>query len=286
MDTETARTFLEIVRAGSFIKAGQHLHVTQTTITARVHKLEEYLGLRLFVRNRSGARLTAAGERFFPHALQLVQTWDKARNDMALPVGHRAKLTIGAEPSLWNPLVLNWLCWMREQHADVALHTAIDNPDVLLKHLEQGLLNLALVHSPDYFPSLKVEQLLEEKLIMVRAPHSAEPYIFVDWGPVFTQQHDIALPGRRLAAMTVNVGALALHYILRGGGSGYFRTRVVQPYLERGLLVEVQEAPEFTYPVYLLYATESNQDYLHAALAGLRTIAGTANDWSVPMAGN
>jgi len=36
MDIELARTFLYIVRSGSFIAAATRLHVTQTTVTARV----------------------------------------------------------------------------------------------------------------------------------------------------------------------------------------------------------------------------------------------------------
>ena len=48
MDIELARTFLEIVRSGSFMAAAERLHVTQTTVTARVHNLEGQLGCRLF----------------------------------------------------------------------------------------------------------------------------------------------------------------------------------------------------------------------------------------------
>ena len=55
MDIDLARTFLEIVRTGSFVAAAERLHVTQTTITARVQNLEQQLDCRLFVRNRAGA---------------------------------------------------------------------------------------------------------------------------------------------------------------------------------------------------------------------------------------
>ena len=60
MDIDRARTFLEIVHTGSFLKAADRLHVTQTTVSARIRTLEEELGRRLFDRNRNGATLTAA----------------------------------------------------------------------------------------------------------------------------------------------------------------------------------------------------------------------------------
>jgi len=64
MDIELARTFLEIVSTGSFIRASERLHVGQTTVSARIRLLEQQLGQKLFIRNKAGAILTPAGERF------------------------------------------------------------------------------------------------------------------------------------------------------------------------------------------------------------------------------
>ena len=60
--------------------------------------------------------------------------------------------------------------------------------------------------------------------------------MYIDWGPDFRRQHDAALPEKAKAALSFNLGPLALQYILENGGSGYFRTRVVQSYLENGVL--------------------------------------------------
>ena len=106
MDIDLARTFLEIIRSGSFIATAQRLHITQTAVTARVHNLEEQLGCRLFVRNRAGARLTDDGQRFVAYATQLVQTWEAARRDLPLSQSGGKLLTLGSEVSLCNPLML------------------------------------------------------------------------------------------------------------------------------------------------------------------------------------
>jgi molybdenum-dependent DNA-binding transcriptional regulator ModE len=74
IDIEQARTFLAITAYGSFLEAARQLHLTQSTVSARIQRLEEELGTRLFVRNRSGASLTQAGRRFLEHAKRLVLT--------------------------------------------------------------------------------------------------------------------------------------------------------------------------------------------------------------------
>ncbi|MGH8670094.1 MAG: LysR family transcriptional regulator, partial [Burkholderiales bacterium] len=68
MDIALARTFLEIVACGNFVRAAERLHVTQTAVSVRVQTLEELLGAKLFVRNKAGASLTPAGEQFMRYA--------------------------------------------------------------------------------------------------------------------------------------------------------------------------------------------------------------------------
>jgi len=96
MDIALAKTFLEIAETGSFVAAAGRLNVTQTAVSARVHALEEQLGRRLFIRNKSGARLTPAGERFVRHATTLVQVWDRARQQVGLPQGRGDIASVGA----------------------------------------------------------------------------------------------------------------------------------------------------------------------------------------------
>ncbi len=273
MDIELARTFLEIVRGGSFMAASEQLHITQTTVTARVHNLEGLLGCRLFVRTRSGAQLTENGEHFVPFANQLVQTWEASRRDLPLPEGRRELVSIGCEVSLWNPLLTRWLARLARNRPDLAVRVEVGEQDKLQEKLQLGLIFAALVHQPKYWTGVQVEQLLEEKLILVRAASNPEPYIFIDWGDTFRQQHNAALPHYARAGMQMSLGPLALHYLLENGGSGYFRTRVVQRHLDSGELVRVPESPEFAYPVFLTYNTPCSQPVMQQVLQNVREAA-------------
>ena len=63
MNWDDLRFFLAVAGAGSLSGAGQQLGVNTTTVLRRVASLEEDLGARLFERERTGYRLTAAGEK-------------------------------------------------------------------------------------------------------------------------------------------------------------------------------------------------------------------------------
>ncbi|SDI11517.1 DNA-binding transcriptional regulator, LysR family [Pseudomonas flavescens] len=279
MDIDLTRTFLQIVRSGSFIAAAERMHVTQTAITARIQKLESHLGSTLFVRNRAGARLTADGEAFVAYANRIVQTWEAAQRDLPLPDGFHNVIHIGGEPSLCNPLMLRWVSAIREAIDGYAVRAQIGEGADLSRQLDVGVLDAALVYQPSYWPGMQVEQVLEEKLVLVEAANP-EPYVYIDWGESFRQQHDRALPDKARPSVSFNLGPLALQYILEHGGAGYFRSRVVQRYLDGGVLRRVARAPEFSFPTYLVYSRERDSVALQQAFGLLREIAAEDADWS------
>jgi DNA-binding transcriptional LysR family regulator len=280
MDINLARTFLEIARTGSFNGAAQNLHVTQTTVTARIQSLESMLGCRLFIRNKSGAKLSDNGKRFVLYATQLVESWAAAQRDLPLPSGTERIVCIGGEISLWNPLLFSWMKTLRDRNPELALRVEVGESTSLHQKLERGVMSAAIVHVPEYWMGMQVEQICEEKLIMVRSAKGADPYVLIDWGEEFLVQHNAALPQHSRTSLTVTLGPLALPYILEHGGSGYFRTRVVQSYLDEGLLELVETSPEFSYPVYVVYPRNSEPGLMNDLIASLKNVVEQEYDWS------
>jgi LysR family transcriptional regulator, flagellar master operon regulator len=277
MDIELARTFVEIVSTGSFIKAAERLHVAQTTVSARVRLLEQQLGRPLFVRNKAGATLTPAGEQFLRFAPTFVQLWQRARQQVAVPKGHRAVLTVGSEVSLWQPLLVEWVRSMRRSHPDIALRVHVDVPQDLITHVASGLVDIAIMYAPQYRPGLEIDLLMEEELVLVTTDLQAHEagdsqYVHIEWGPDFSVHHAVSFPDST-PSLVANLGPLALNYVLLEGGSGYFRMNAVRPYLESGKLHLVPGAPRFSFPVYALHSVNVDVDTLGAALTVLRTVS-------------
>src|SRR5690606_13451191 len=114
-----------------------------------------------------------------------------------------------------------------------------------------------------------------EQLVLVRKRRrdraGGEEYIHVDWGPVFAAQHGDRSAHTGETGIHVGFGPLALAYLLRAGGSGYFRRNMVMPHIEAGRLELVEHAPGYAYPAYAVYPEEIDQRLqANAALAILR----------------
>lgn len=275
VDTELARTFLAVTAAGSFVGAAERMHVTQSTVSARIQSLEQQLGCRLFNRNKAGAAITEAGRRFQKHAALLVRTVEQARHDVGLPRGYRASVTIGARIGLWDGFLLDWLADLRATAPDVSFRAEIGFEPDLMQGLVDGRIDIGVMYAPQRRPRLEMTLLMEEDLVLVAAAGGScdAPYIYVDWGPEFYARHSASFPDLAGPALSVNIGWLGLRYLFEHGGSGYFPFRIVEGLIASGRLTRVAGAPDFPMPAWLVYPADRDRDLIDPMIAALATRA-------------
>lgn len=276
MDIEFARTFLAVAAAGNFVGAAQRLHVTQSTVSARIQTLEEYLGATLFQRGRAGAQLTPAGRRFLRHAKSLVQTLEQARHEVGLPAGFRGSLTLRGRIALWDGFLPQWVARMRASHPDISLRLEAGFEEDIMQSVVQGSVDVGVLYTPENRPGLGIERLFEERLVLVatepRRPWPDPGYIHMDWGAEFHAQFGTAFPDLAAPAITANIGWLVMQQILHCGGSGYFPWRITRELVEQGQLWLVEQVPAFTLPAYMVFPLERREDILAGALGILRDL--------------
>ena len=278
MDIDQARTFLAITANGSFLEAARQLHLTQSTVSARIQRLEDELGIRLFVRSRAGTSLTPAGRRFFDYAKRLVLTAEQAHDDAGLPERYRASIRIGGRIALWEGFLPQWVGWMRRRANDVVIRSEIGFEEDLMPRLIEGTLDIGLMYTPSHSPGLIVEHLFDEVLVLVssrpddKAP--GEDYIYVEWGPSFYAQHAQSYPDLEGPAQIVDIGWLGIQLALTNGGSCFLPARMAAPFIAAGRLYRVAASPEYVHSAYAVYPRSADSPVLEQALQGLRELAG------------
>lgn len=279
MDTELARTFLTVVESGNFITAAERLHVSQSTVSTRIHTLEEQLGCTLFVRNKAGTNLTSAGRQFQRHASILVRTVEQARHDIGIPEGFSGTLTIGGRIGLWEEFLVHWLSRMQAEHPTISIRAESGLEPDIMQGLIEGRIDIGVMYTPQSRPGLRVEQLFEERLVMVSTharlstPEPQPDYVYVDWGPEFYARHSACFPSFGAPPLTANIGWLGLQHILMNGGAGYFPMRIVLPYLSAKTLHLVKKAPEFFMPAYVAYPLDSDREVFASAVDIMHSVA-------------
>lgn len=88
LDLDQLRTFVAITDNGSFTRASEAVHKTQSAVSMQMRRLEERVGKPIFVRDGRLSRLTEDGERLLAHARRLLRL-----NDETLALFGDAELT-------------------------------------------------------------------------------------------------------------------------------------------------------------------------------------------------
>ena len=94
---EGLQAYIRIVELGTFTAAARDLRLRQATVSRWIAELEDELGVQLLDRTTRTVRVTAAGERFYERARELMLMWDHAVSQVQLEHGEVAgKLRVSA----------------------------------------------------------------------------------------------------------------------------------------------------------------------------------------------
>src|SRR5260370_7154933 len=101
MEMHQLRYFVAVARSGNFSRAADECRVAQPSLSQQILKLEDEVGERLFERTRRRAILTAAGTLFLPHALNILESAERGRQEIRdMDVQVRAKIVLRPLPTL------------------------------------------------------------------------------------------------------------------------------------------------------------------------------------------
>jgi DNA-binding transcriptional LysR family regulator len=77
-DSDLLQTFVAVIDCGGFAKAGLRRHLTQSTVSQQMRRLEERVGVALFAPAGRKRALTEPGETLLRHARKILTMYDQA----------------------------------------------------------------------------------------------------------------------------------------------------------------------------------------------------------------
>lgn len=137
MTFEQLDYFIAVVKFDTFLEAAETLHITQSTLSKQIIKLEKELNLQLLDRSRRSATLTEAGKMFYEEALELSRQYHQTLLRVKrFQETSSLTLSIGTLPILSQYRLSSLLKNFADQNPQ--LHLMID--EVEEQELMQGLL--------------------------------------------------------------------------------------------------------------------------------------------------
>jgi len=276
MDIGILKTFLEVNRTRHFGKAAENQFLTQSAVSARIRLLEQSIGASLFTRTRNNIELTPAGHKLLKHAETIVSTWNRARQEIAMEDSDAVSIAIGGVSSLWDILLQEWLDQLMETNPKLSANAEVHGPEVLVRKLIDGVLDLIFMFESTQMPEVRVEEVGQINLIMVSSTENIsvdeafKNYVLVDWGTSFAITHAQHFPDIPSPRLRVQIGRLAYNHILECGGSAYLAESMVSSELENNKLFKVVDTPVITRTAYAAYLPGSDKkDLIQSAISDL-----------------
>jgi DNA-binding transcriptional LysR family regulator len=246
---------------GSFTAAASAAGVTPAAVSRSVGRLEERMGVRLFVRTTRQIRLTDVGRAYCEQGrqalTQLVEAERMATGQQQRPVG---TLRISVPTTYAHYRLLPLLPEFRERHPEVRMDVHVSNRNVDFS--DEGF-DLAIRVRPPADSTLIVRHLEDAELVLVATPgylaRRGTPATLADLAQHECIQFDLPSSGRRIPWLfrdqgedidLVGDGGYVLSDDVLGGvtlarhGAGLFQTYrfIVEEDLREGSLVSVLDA--------------------------------------------
>jgi LysR family hydrogen peroxide-inducible transcriptional activator len=155
----------------SFRRAAEECHVSQPSLSAQLAQLEDALGVRLFERDRRRVLLTSAGAQLVDRARRLL-----VDADMLVDAAKRAgdalagALNIGVIPTIAPYFLPSITPAVREKYPSLQLLWTEDKTDVLVRSLEAGTLDAAVLALEAPLGNLEREPIARDPFVLVTAP--------------------------------------------------------------------------------------------------------------------
>ena len=160
------RAFEAAARQLSFTKAAEELFVTQAAVSHQIKALEEYLGIKLFMRKNRSLLLTEEGQSYYLDIKGIFTSLYEA-TERLLARGAKGAITVSSQASF----AIQWL--VPRLSSFNALHPEIDVRIKAVDHAENSLtedIDIAIYYGQGRWPNIHADKLHTEYLIPVCSP--------------------------------------------------------------------------------------------------------------------
>jgi DNA-binding transcriptional LysR family regulator len=184
LDNDVLRTFVAIAETGNFSTAAEAVHRTPSAVSMQIKKLEEQLGVILFLRDARSVSLTEHGEMLLSYARNMLALSNEAVSRFIMPE-LSGVVRLGAPDDIGERLLPSILKSFSQSYPGIMVDVVVDMSLALKKRIEEQRLDLALINcATKPFPT-EGEVIYTERLVWVGAKsgtaHRRDPLPISIW---------------------------------------------------------------------------------------------------------
>lgn len=160
--------FRAVMAAGSLTAAGRHLQMSQPAVSKAVRRMEDVLGLKLFVRSGGRARPTPEATSLYREVAKVfhnVRVMERYAHD--LKAAQSGVLTLACTPTLSCSFVAEAIARFRRDRPNVRVWLNTTTTGETLELAATGQIDIGIIYTPGNHPGVEVLPLYETEIVCV-----------------------------------------------------------------------------------------------------------------------
>ena len=171
MNIDYLKTFLEVVRVGSFSEVARKLSISQPAVSFQIHKLESELGVRLIDRSQKAALMTPAGRRLFQFAESIEREMEHLKHDIdQLREEVVGDLLIAASTIPGEFLMPPILAKFKTLHPAVSVQMAVSNSLTVINGLRNSTYEVGFCGMAPEGKEIESFKVAEDEIVLIVFP--------------------------------------------------------------------------------------------------------------------
>ena len=249
--------FYEVAKCGNITKASERLYISQPAVSQAIKKLEDNLGVILFIRNKKGIELTAVGKKVFDRieiSLKGIALAEKLLDNEKELIG--GELIVGAGSSIAREVLCKPIANFMKDYPLINFKIVESVQAIMIEMLKKDELNFVLTQRTDNidFPFMPIFD--TEYCFVKSSKCKLEKFITITEGSYTYNLFDKFIKDNKfenIQKMQVAGYKTALDLVELGVGTTLVPKYIVQEKLKSGELIEVYnkyELPKIQFGVY------------------------------------
>lgn len=162
------RVFHTVARRLSFTKTAEELFITQPAVTKHIHEIENYFKIKLFERNGTKIKLTAAGGTLFQHTEQLFALYRNMEFELnTFSQKQSGKLMIGASTTVAQYVLPSVLASFHKKFNDTKIILTTGNTEQIEQDLQNKKIDLGIIEGQSKKNLFKYTTFIKDELVLV-----------------------------------------------------------------------------------------------------------------------
>jgi DNA-binding transcriptional LysR family regulator len=162
------KVFHSVAKRLNFTKAAEELFITQPAVTKHIHEIENHFKLKLFERNGTKIKLTAAGKTLLQQTEELFALYRNIEFEMgSVAKKYNGKLRLGASTTVAHYVLPPFLAGFHSRFNDIKLSLAISNTEQTGQALQNKEIDLGIVEGRSKKPGTRYTEFVKDEIVLV-----------------------------------------------------------------------------------------------------------------------